>query len=43
MAILDTALLLVIMLVLMGILSAVKTGFNEVIRGLEALDRMPEK
>ena len=43
MAIVDTALLVVIMVVLTGILSAVKVGFNEVIKGLEALQGTPEK
>jgi hypothetical protein len=33
----------VIFVVLLGILTAVKKGFNEVIRGLEALEkRLPE-
>ena len=33
------ALLLAILVVVLGILTAVKTGFNEVIRGLEAVDQ----
>lgn len=33
------AILVVIGLILLGILRALKTGFNEVIRGLEALNR----
>jgi len=32
-------LLVVIASILLGVLTAVKAGFNEVIRGLEALDR----
>ena len=35
----ELGLLVVIALILLGILAAVKSGFNEVIRGLEALDR----
>lgn len=43
MVIVDTVLLVVIMVVLMGILSAVKVGFNEVIKGLEAIQGAHEK
>lgn len=32
-------LLVVVVVILYGILTAVKVGFNEVIRGLESLDR----
>jgi hypothetical protein len=38
MEILTVALLVVIALVLFGILTALKSGFNEVIRGLQALE-----
>ena len=34
---LEIGLLVAILLVLVGILTAVKTGFNEVIKGLEAI------
>jgi hypothetical protein len=34
---LDTALLIAILIVLIGILTALKSGFNEVIKGLETL------
>ena len=34
--------LIVIAVILFGILTAVKSGFNEIIRGLEALERRSE-
>jgi hypothetical protein len=37
MFILEIALLIAILLVLVGLLSAVKSGFNETIKGLEAI------
>jgi hypothetical protein len=39
MELLSVALQVVVVVILFGILAAVKSGFNEVIRGLEALDR----
>jgi len=38
MEVLTVALLVVVILVLFGILTALKSGFNEVIRALEVLD-----
>lgn len=38
---LETLLLIAILLVLLGILAAVKSGFNEVIKGLEAIESRP--
>ncbi|MFC1661662.1 hypothetical protein ACFL3S_09460 [Gemmatimonadota bacterium] len=39
MELVTVVLLVVIAVVLIGILTAVKSGFNEVIRGLEALEQ----